>query len=290
MDSLKVKAYGKINLGLDVTGKRNDGYHEVKMVMQSVKIHDSIMLEKNTSGDIRITTNLGFIPTDKRNLVYKAAKLMKDEFGIEEGIAIDLQKHIPVSAGMGGGSSDAAAILAAMNKMFKLKLSLNELMKRGEQLGADVPFCLMKGTALAEGIGEKLTRLPPMPECCILIAKPGFSVSTRKVYEKLSLDEIHDHPDIDGIIDAIEEEDIYELSSLMGNVLETVTIKDYPQIEDIKNAMIENGALNAMMSGSGPSVFGIFDEPEEAEYAMDALREMKLAKQIFLTEPYNIEY
>lgn len=290
MDSLKVKAYGKINLGLDVTGKRNDGYHEVKMVMQSVKIHDSIMLEKNTSGDIIITTNLGFIPTDKRNLVYKAAKLMKDEFGIEEGIAIDLQKHIPVSAGMGGGSSDAAAILAAMNKMFKLKLSLNELMKRGEQLGADVPFCLMKGTALAEGIGEKLTRLPPMPECCILIAKPGFSVSTRKVYEKLSLDEIHDHPDIDGIIDAIEEEDIYELSSLMGNVLETVTIKDYPQIEDIKNAMIENGALNAMMSGSGPSVFGIFDEPEEAEYAMDALREMKLAKQIFLTEPYNIEY
>ncbi|SHI47107.1 4-(cytidine 5'-diphospho)-2-C-methyl-D-erythritol kinase [Parasporobacterium paucivorans] len=289
MDSLKVKAYGKINIGLDVMAKREDGYHEVRMVMQTVRIHDNIKVDKASSGDISITTNLGFIPTDKKNLVYKAAKLLMDEFAINCGVSIDLQKHIPVSAGMGGGSSDAAAILYAMNKLFKLGLSKKELMERGALIGADVPFCLMKGTALAEGIGENVTRIAPMPECCILIAKPGFSVSTKHVYEKLRLNEIQSHPDIDGIIDAIEEEDIYEMSSLMGNVLESVTVKEHPVIEDIKMAMIDNGALNSIMSGSGPSVFGIFDEPEEAEFAMNAIREMKLAKQIFLTEPHNVE-
>ncbi len=288
MDCIQLKAYGKINLSLDVTGKRQDGYHYVKMIMQTVGVYDQITIKKNNNQGISLKTNLGFLPSDKNNLAYKAARILMDEFNIENGISINLRKSIPVAAGMAGGSADAAAVLTGMNELFELGLPDEELMKRGVNLGADVPYCVMKGTALAEGIGEILTPLKPMPECFILIAKPHISVSTAFVYKNLKLESVKRHPDVDKVVSMIDAGDISGIAKNMGNILETVTIPAYPVIDELKKLMKDNGALNAMMSGSGPTVFGIYDDKEKAEKAYSLISKSRLSRQLFLTEPFNV--
>ena len=286
-NTLTLKALAKINLGLDVLGKRDNGYHDVRMVMQTIYLYDNVTLTKTKEPGIQLETNLSYLPVDENNIAYKAAKILIDEFDIEEGVSIKLDKHIPVAAGMAGGSSNAAAVLVGMNRLFKLGLSQQELMERGVALGADVPYCVMRGTALAEGIGEILSPLPPLPKCYVLIAKPAISVSTKVVYEALDAKEIVEHPDIDGVLFGLENQDIKKVAASMGNVLESVTIERYPIIEKIKTAMKEAGALNAMMSGSGPTVFGIFDDRKTAKEAQQKLKEMDIAKQVYLANVHN---
>lgn len=287
MDKINVKALAKINLGLDVIRRREDGYHEVKMVMQTVHLYDQLEIVKTKKPGIFITVNLDFLPTNENNLIYKAAKLLMDTYKIKSGVAVDLQKYIPVAAGLAGGSSDAAAVLYGMNEIFHLGLKRQKLMELGVKVGADVPYCLMRGTALAEGIGEKLKSLPPMPKCPVLIAKPAVGVSTKFVYENLKLDEQTQHPDIDAQIVAIAGQDLGEAARLMGNLLETVTIPKYPVIDAIKRHMKENGAINAMMSGSGPTVFGLFEDERTAKAEFERLRDAGIAKQVYLTSIYN---
>lgn len=291
MDKIQLKALAKINLGLDVLRRREDGYHEVKMIMQTIGLHDDLEIRKTKTPGIQVKTNLYYLPTNENNLVYKAAKLLMDEFQIQDGVSIQLKKRIPVAAGMAGGSSDGAAVLWGINQMYGLGLSMQALMERGVRLGADVPYCIQRGTALAEGIGEKLSVLPPMPKCTILIAKPGISVSTKFVYENLHANDLkpEQHPDVNSMIEAMRQKDLGLLCSRMGNVLETVTIPAYPVINEIKRTMMDNGAIGSMMSGSGPTVFGIFDSPVAAKQAMKAVRAAKLAKQICLTTPYNVK-
>lgn len=282
MKEIKLKAKAKINLGLDVLRKREDGYHEVRMIMQTIPLYDKLTMRTAEDGQIRLQTNLRFLPVGEDNLVYRAAKLLMDEFQIKQGVEIDLVKYIPVAAGMAGGSSDAAAALVGVNKLFNLGLSIEQLMERGVKIGADVPFCVMRGTALAEGIGEKLTPLPPMPKCHILIAKSGIHVSTKFVYGNLRADALKEHPDIDGQIEALKRGDLRKLARLMGNVLETVTVPEYPVIRQIKETMMTCGALNAMMSGSGPTVFGLFEEEAAAQEAYRMLSEDGDARQVYL--------
>lgn len=287
MDKMELKALGKINLGLDVLGKRPDGYHDVRMVMQTIYLYDQITITKRKEPGIGLSTNLFYLPVNENNLAYRAAKLLMDEFEIRSGVDIFLEKHIPVAAGMAGGSSNAAAVLYGINRMFDLGLSMEELMKRGVSLGADVPYCIMRGTVLAEGIGEILTPLPPMPRCQIVVAKPPVSVSTKMVYEKIDSRRIVEHPDIDGIIDGLKEGDVTKIASRMGNVLEQVTVEEYPVIDKIKKLMNEGGAKGAMMSGSGPTVFGIFTEKSLAKKAALKIREAGLAKQVYVTNVHN---
>lgn len=287
MDKLELKALAKVNLGLDVLGRRSSGYHDVRMVMQTVYLYDQVIMEKKKKPGIEVETNLYFLPVNENNLAYKAAKLLMDEFKIKEGIKITLKKHIPVAAGMAGGSSNAAAVLYGMNRMFSLKLSEEELMERGVALGADVPYCIMRGTVLAEGIGEVLTPLAPMPKCHILIAKPPISVSTKFVYDELDSHEITKHPDIDGIIAGLNGQDLARIAGSLGNVLEEVTVREYPVIEQIKNTMKEQGALNAIMSGSGPTVFGIFEEKSRAREAGRKIKEAGATKQVYVTNVHN---
>lgn len=287
MKEISVKALAKINLGLDVVRKREDGYHEVRMVMQTIHLFDRLDIARNQSGSITISTNLPFLPTNENNLVYKAARLLGDEYQIKDGIHVNLHKHIPVAAGMAGGSTDAAAVLYGMNRILGLGLSREGLMERAVKLGADVPYCIMRGTALAEGIGEKLTALPPMVKCPVLIAKPQIGVSTKFVYENLKINGRTAHPDIDRLVEDIRAKDLAAIAADMGNVLETVTIPNYPIIAQIKNHMREHGAVNAMMSGSGPTVFGLFDQADTAVAAYEAMRESGLARQIYLTTIYN---
>ena len=289
---LRLKAYGKINLGLDVLGKREDGYHQVRMIMQTVGLHDSIDIYRKARQGIAVESNLYYLPNNEQNLAYRAAALLMEEFGVDAGLSIRLRKFIPVSAGMAGGSSDAAAVLFGVNKMFGLGLSKEQLMERGLKLGADVPYCLMRGTALSEGIGEKLTALPPIPQCQVLIAKPAVNVSTKTVYENLDAMEPReeDHPDIDGMVEAIRQRDIRQVAGLFKNVLELVTAGKYPVIGQIEEEMKKRGAVNAIMSGSGPTVFGLFINPMAAKAAYDALRfgeASGLAKQVYLTNFYN---
>ena len=289
---LSLKAYGKINLGLDVLRRRDDGYHEVRMIMQTVGIYDRIdLIYKETPG-ITVETNLYYLPDNENNLVYKAAKLLMDEFHVQKGVHIRLRKYIPVAAGMAGGSSDAAAVLFGVNKRFSLGLTTEQLMDRGVKIGADVPYCVMRGTALSEGIGEILTPLPVPPQCQVLIAKPGISVSTKFVYENLHANELRpeQHPDIDGMMEAIKQKDLYGIADRFGNVLENVTIPAYPVIQEIKDLMLEQGAIGALMSGSGPTVFGLFTNPKAAAKAHEEMRfcaGAELAKQVYLTNFYN---
>lgn len=287
MDKLELKALAKINLGLDVLGRRENGYHDVKMVMQTIHLYDEVILEKTKEPGIHLETNLSYLPVDENNIAYKAAKMLQEEFEIPEGIRIQLKKYIPVAAGMAGGSTNAAAVLFGMNRMYHLGLTEQQLKDRGVKLGADVPYCIMRGTVLAEGIGEILTPLPPMPRCYVLIAKPGISVSTKTVYEKFDALQDVEHPDIDRLMLGLEQGDLGKVASSMGNVLEDVTIGLYPVIEKIKQVMKQEGALNAMMSGSGPTVFGIFEERKTAKRAYNMIKEKKLARQIYVTNVYN---
>lgn len=284
---MRLRAMAKINLGLDIIGKREDGYHEVRMIMQTIRMYDVLEIRKKSSPGIFLSTNLPYIPCDERNLVYKAAKILMDEFHVEEGLSMKLTKSVPVAAGMAGGSSDAAAAFVGVNRLFHLGLSQEELMKRAVQVGADVPYCVMRGTALAEGIGEKLTRLPDLPGCYILIGKPGINVSTRTAYENLDLNEIRRRPDIDGMICDIKNKDLYSMTGKMENVFEPGIMAKYPVIREIRDLMEKQGALKAMMSGSGPTVFGIFDDAGKMQNAARVLKKSGLAKTVFATRTYK---
>lgn len=288
MDLMQLRAMAKINLGLDVVRKREDGYHEVRMIMQTIRMFDRVTVYRIPEPEIRISSNLHFLPVNENNIAYKAARMMLESQPVRGGVSISLQKRIPVAAGMAGGSADAAAVLYAMNRIFYMGYTLEELMDFGLRLGADVPYCLMRGTALAEGIGEELTRLLACPPCYVVIAKPAISVSTRFVYENLHLDETTRHPDIYGLADAICRQDLYGMLPYMGNVLESVTIPAYPIIGEIKERFMENGALISLMSGSGPTVFALFDNYEMALRAKEALLEWGQVPLVYVTDLYRV--
>lgn len=303
MEQLKLKAYAKINLSLDVVRRRPDGYHDVKMIMQTVDLYDVITMEKAESG-IHTTVEMGKsftvdsarentgsadvitseeLPADENNLIYKAAKLVMDRKNITEGVKIHLQKNIPIAAGMAGGSTDAAAVFRGMNQLFSLGMSTEELKEMAVKIGADVPYCIEGGTQLSEGIGEILTPIQGIPDFNLLIAKPEISVSTKYVYENLHLEELSSHPDVDGMAEAIRSGNLDGIVSRLENVLESVTVKKYPVIGEICEFMKQHGAENALMSGSGPTVFGIYKERQSAEQAAELLKKENLAKQIFVT-------
>lgn len=286
---MRLRAYAKVNLALDVLRKREDGYHDVRMLMQTVRMYDTLEIKKSASPGVRLTTNLSFIPTDGRNLVCRAAGLLLEEFQLREGIDAELYKFIPVAAGMAGGSADAAAAMIGVNRLFGLGLSKKELMERAVKIGADVPYCILGGTALAEGIGERLSAQPQIPHCYILIGKPGVNVSTKTAYENLDLDRIERRPDIDGMIADLKRGSLISMTEKMENVFEPGIAAKYPVIREIRELMEQQGARKAMMSGSGPTVFGIFDDREKLEHAAAALRESGLAKTVFATQPCGPE-
>jgi 4-diphosphocytidyl-2-C-methyl-D-erythritol kinase len=289
MNSLITKAYAKINLGLDVLRRREDGYHDLRMIMQSVDLYDLITIVKSPTRSIHVESNLPYLPVDGRNIVYRAAQMFRDRFKLREGVNITIEKNIPVAAGLAGGSSDAAATLCALNKIYQIGLSTADLMKMGVKLGADVPYCIMMGTALSEGIGEILTPLNPMPDCDILLVKPDVSVSTKYVYTNLKLTPYMKHPDITSMRKAIEKGNLQELTKHMDNMLETVTIAKYPIISQIKQRMCELGALTALMSGSGPTVFGIYANPSLAQDAYEHFKKSDFGRQVFLVKPFTPE-
>lgn len=281
---ISLKAYGKINLGLDVVRRLPNGYHEVDMIMQSVGIWDDLTFAVTDDDRIEILPAVDGVANED-NIIYKACRLIKDTYGVKGGVTVTLGKHIPVAAGMAGGSTDAAAALKAMNELFGLGISQERLMELGVKLGADVPYCIMGGTARAAGIGEILTPLAPMPDCRILIAKPPVSVSTAAVYRGLDVDGPAVHPDIDGMAAAIAAGSLDGITSRMANVLETVTVPMHLEIETIKDVMKAHGAANALMSGSGPTVFGIFEG--EAETAATEIKRRGLANDVFVVHPVN---
>ena len=271
MEKITRKAYAKINLGLDVLRRRENGYHDLRMIMQTVDLYDVITMEKTKEEGIRLTSNVPGLACDESNLICKVAKLMTETCSLSDGFIFHLEKNIPMAAGMAGGSTDAAAVFHGINELCDLKLSKEELCGLGVKIGADVPYCIMGGTYLAEGIGEILTPLPSFPETPMVVLKPAFDVSTRYVYENLHANELKEHPDIDGQIRALKEGDVHLLAELMGNVLQNVTIEKYPQIREIKERMLQLGSFGSMMSGSGPSVFGLFDTAEKAGEAAKIL-------------------
>ncbi|MCR5331729.1 MAG: 4-(cytidine 5'-diphospho)-2-C-methyl-D-erythritol kinase [Lachnospiraceae bacterium] len=285
----EIKACAKINLGLDVTGKREDGYHLLRMVMQNIGIADRLVFRRNDTKEIRIRSNLKFLPTGPKNLIYRTVETIRDEFGIADGVDVELEKKIPVAAGLAGGSTDAAAAILAMDSLFGLGMDAGKMREMGLKTGADVPFCLLGGTALAEGIGEILTRLAPMPDCRILLVKPKFGISTKYVYQAIDEKMPGEHPDIDAIIKALDAGDLGGICANMGNVLENVSCAEYPVLDRIKDTMREQGALNAMMSGSGPTLFGIFDDTDKAERAYRFFKAGEYGRDTFLTGPVHKE-
>lgn len=287
MNTISLNAFAKINLGLDVVRKREDNYHEVRMIMQTIRLYDKLTIRTIPQDEIQLETNLSFLPTNENNLVYKAAQLFKERYQIKTGVHITLEKHIPVAAGLAGGSSDCAAALVGLNRLFYLNLTKQDLMEHGVTLGADVPYCIMRGTALSEGIGEILTSLPPIPDCFVLIAKPPIHVSTKFVYENLDIGGIKKHPDIDGMLSSIKEGNLLGVANRLENVLETVTIPEYPVIGQLKQIMKDCNALNSLMSGSGPTVFGLFQEKEDAEKAYELCKEQNSSNMVFLTDFFN---
>ncbi len=287
MDSITLNGYAKINLGLDVLGCLPNGYHEVKMIMQSINLYDTITISTTDDNDIILKSDNANLPTNRDNLIYKAARLILDESKVNTGLKISLTKRIPMAAGMAGGSTDAAATLIGINKLLNLNYTQQKLRELGVKIGADVPYCIMLGTALSEGIGEKLTSLTPMPECHILIAKPDIDVSTALVYKKLDSVPSYNHPDIDGMCEALSNNSLTGITDRMANVLEEVTVSEYPVINTIKNDMLRLKARNSLMSGSGPTVFGIYDNITDAKNAFFTMKELDYVKDIFLTEPYT---
>ena len=272
MDSIKLEAYGKINLSLDIVGKRDDGYHNVQMIMQTIRLSDDVIITKNNSGKITTSSNLPYVPNNETNLSYKSARLFYDRFGITDGLHIKMHKNIPVGGGLGGGSADAAAVLQGLNQMYETHLSLGELSKMAVTLGADVPFCLRRGTYLAEGIGEELSHLPPFPETHLVLVKPPFGVSTKWVYQTLKWQEIKEHPNTLELIRALQNRDPHAFAPHMKNVLEEVVFPRYQAIQKLKRSMKAHGAYASMMSGSGATVFGLFDQKEDAVRAYDTYK------------------
>ena len=281
------KAYAKINLGLDVTGKREDGYHIVSMIMQNVDLYDTLTFEKNDTGEIILNASSPKIPTDDSNLICKVAKQLREKYGVKDGVSVYLEKRIPVAAGMAGGSTDGAATYMALNELWNLGLDTKTMCELAVKLGADIPYCIIGGTALAEGIGEELTTISDMPKCHLVIAKPDIDVSTGWVYKTLDSKEIENHPDIAGVRTAIENDDLKGMCEKIGNVLEYVTASKYSVINDIEKIMEDNGAVKAFMTGSGPTVFGVFDSEQKAKEAVEAVKTSGLAPELFLTKPIN---
>ena len=278
---MKIKAYAKINISLDIVGKReSDGYHLLKMIMQNIDLYDEISIEKQKK-DITISCNKSYVPTDSRNLAYKAASLFKETYNIEDGVHIDIVKNIPVSAGLAGGSTDAAAVLKLMNKIFKVNASNEELMELGLKLGADIPYCINGGTALCEGIGEKITSLPAFKDKILVLVKPGFGVSTKEVYKAFNLDRVRVHPKTEHLIKAMEQDDLYYVANNMKNLLENVTLRKHNILIKIKEEMNRYGAVGSMMSGSGPSVFAFFDDMLKAQRCYEKMKENH--REVFLT-------
>lgn len=278
---MKIKAYAKINISLDIVGKReSDGYHLLKMIMQNIDLYDEISIEKQKE-DITISCNKSYVPTDSRNLAYKAASLFKNTYNIEDGVHIDIVKNIPVSAGLAGGSTDAAAVLKLMNKMFNVNASNEELMELGLKLGADIPYCINGGTALCEGIGEKITPLPHFKDKILVLVKPSFGVSTKEVYKAFNLDKVRIHPKTENLIEAMEQDNLYYVANNMKNLLENVTLRKHNILIKIKEDMNKYGAVGSMMSGSGPSVFAFFDDMLKAQRCYEKMKENH--REVFLT-------
>lgn len=287
MNYIKLKARAKINLTLDVLGKREDGYHDLKMIMQTVSLYDGVYMKKIEKGKIKVKSNLFWLPADERNLAHKAAKLLIDEFKLDNGIFIELNKQIPVAAGLAGGSSDCAAVLVGMNKLYQLKIPKNKLMEYGARLGSDVPYCILRGTALAEGVGDFLTKLPECPFCYVVLVKPPVSVSTAKVFRGLHLENIKERPQTEKMISCIEKKDIPGIGKYLCNVLENEVIPKYPEIKKVKEELMLAGAAGSIMSGSGPTVFGLFLEKEKALIAAERIREIFTYKDIFVTTMFE---
>lgn len=287
MDFLKLNARAKINITLDVLRRREDGYHDLSMIMQTINLCDNIFIKKTDTGEIELKSNLSWMPCDRRNLIYQAAEVLKKKYDIKDGIFIELTKNIPVAAGLAGGSTDCAATLVGIRNLFKLPVSNEELMIIGKELGADVPYCIMRGTALAEGIGEKLTPLPSFPDCYVLICKPPINVSTATVFKALELDKVKKHPDNEKVIELIKNKDLKGICDNMCNVLENVTIANYPIVADIKKNMMDNDAIGSMMSGSGPTVFGFYNDYNTALKALKDIRNKFRIKEVYVTTIYN---
>ncbi len=273
MNSITEKAYGKLNLSLDVCGRRTDGYHLVRMIMQTVNIFDTVILTKNEGQDIILTTDSGRIPAGPDNLVVRAAQVMRREYHISSGLDIHLSKRIPIAAGMAGGSADAAAVFRGMNRLFSAGASAKRLRELALPLGADIPYCISGGTQLCEGIGEILTPVPGMPDCGLIVVKPDLDVSTGWVYkafDSIPEDELH-HPDVGGMADAIRRGDLPGIAGRLGNVLEQKTGAEYPVIGELENFLLQHGAMGSIMTGSGPTVFALFDGKAAAHETFLAL-------------------
>lgn len=278
---MKVKAYAKVNISLDIIEKRkSDGYHLLRMIMQNIDLYDDITVEKQKSG-ITIKCNKPYVPTDERNLAYKAAQLFKDTFNIDEGVSINIKKNIPVAAGLAGGSTDGAAVLKAMNEMFEVNASDEELMDIGLKLGADIPYCIKGGTALCEGIGEKVTKLKPFKDKILVLVKPPFGVATKFVYQEFNLEKVLNHPKTEELIEAMKNDDIEYICDNMKNLLENVTLRKHKVIISIKEEMKCFGARGAMMSGSGPTVFAIFDDMLKAQRCFEKMKDKY--EDVFIT-------
>lgn len=287
MDKIELKAYGKINIGLDVIRKREDGYHDLDMIMQTVGVYDDVIISREDGTqtyEIEVSTDADILPNDKGNLAFMAAKILMEAYDIKSKVKIHINKRIPIAGGMAGGSADCAAVLRGVNQLFQLGLTDEQLQEYGVKLGADVPYCIVGGTKRAQGIGEILTDLPTPPKCYVIIAKPDAFVSTKFVYSHIRPAQIENHPDIDGIIESIKAGDLYGMCEKIANVMEDVTIPEYPIIQKVKDILKSNGAVNALMSGSGPTVFGIYDDEEKAKQSMDALSGKEFVSQLYLTK------
>lgn len=265
---MEINAYAKINLSLDVTGKREDGYHLLSMVMQSIDLHDRITLQTGKKG-IRLTCNLPFVPVREKNIAWQAARLFLDHNDIPDGVTIHIEKSIPVGAGLAGGSSNAGAVLLALNELYGYPMTQSELMAMGLKLGADVPFTMQGGTALCEGVGEIITPLPEFSDVIVLLVKPAFSVSTRRVFQAFRLDRVRRHPRTRQVVKGVREKDLERVAKNLGNVLENVTLNLHPELRQIKAELKAKGALGSLMSGSGPTVFGLFADEAKARSARD---------------------
>lgn len=287
MDKIELKAYGKINIGLDVIRKREDGYHDLDMIMQTVGVYDDVIISREDGTqtyEIEVSTDTDILPNDKGNLAFMAAKVLMEAYDIKAKVKIHINKRIPIAGGMAGGSADCATVLRGVNQLFQLELTDEQLQEYGVKLGADVPYCIVGGTKRAQGIGEILTDLPTPPKCYVIIAKPDAFVSTKFVYSHIRPAQIENHPDIDGIIESIKAGDLYGMCEKIANVMEDVTIPEYPIIQKVKDILKSNGAVNALMSGSGPTVFGIYDDEEKAKQSMDALSGKEFVSRLYLTK------
>lgn len=277
---MKIKAYGKVNISLDVVGKREDEYHLLSMIMQNIDLYDEIEVEKQQCGII-LECNKSYVPVDNRNLAYKAAEIFKERYDIVDGVKINIEKNIPVSAGLAGGSTDAAAVLKVMNKLFNVNATEEELMELGLKLGADIPYCIHGGTALCEGIGEIITPIKPFRDKIVVLVKPAFGVSTKEVYKNFNLEKVKQHPKTAEIINAIENDDLNFVASNMKNLLENVTLRKHKILIKIKEEMNACGAINSMMSGSGPTVFAFFDDMLKAQRCFEKMK--KKYSDVFIT-------